>query len=113
MNTVSPVLLVRWTTPWHLVAVIDGDGQDVVIAADGGVGIAEDLAQLGIAEQPADLVLHALVDVGELLADLGQFAAGHVEDVAAAVDAAADRLGDRAQVLDRGEQVGQAAAGGR
>ena len=56
-----------------LVAMIDGDGQDVVVAADGGVGIAEDLAELGIVEEPADLVLDALVHVADLLADLGQF----------------------------------------
>ena len=55
-----------------LVAVVDGDGQDVVVAADGGVGIAEDFAELGVAEQAADLVLDAFVHVGELLADLGQ-----------------------------------------
>ena len=72
----------------EFVAVIDGDRQDVMIAADGGVGIAEDFAELGIAEQTADLVLDAVVHVGDLLADLGQFRAGHVEDVAAAVDAA-------------------------
>ena len=54
----------------HLVAVVDRDRQDVVVAADGGVGIAEDLAQLGVAEQALDLVLHAFVEVGELLADL-------------------------------------------
>ena len=97
----------------ELVAMVDGDGQDVMIAADGGVGIAEDLAQFGVAEQAADLVLDALVDVGELLADLGQFPAGHVEDVAAAVDAAGDGLGDRPEVLDRGEQVDQAADSAR
>ena len=28
-----------------LVAVVDGDGQDVVVAADGGVGVAEDLRE--------------------------------------------------------------------
>ena len=55
-----------------LVAVIDGDGQDVVVAADGGVGIAEDLAELGVAEEAADLALDSLVDVGQFLADLGQ-----------------------------------------
>ena len=33
--------------------MVDGDRQDVMIAADGGVGIAEDFAQLGIAEQAA------------------------------------------------------------
>ena len=100
MNTVSPVLLVRWTTPGNLVAMIDGDRQDVMIAADGGVGIAEDLAQLRIAEQPANLVLHALVDIGRVSGGLGQLRAGHVEHVAAAVDAAADRLGHRPQVFD-------------
>ena len=96
-----------------LVAVVDGDGQDVMIAADGGVGIAEDLAELRVAEQAADLVLDAVVHVGDLLADLGQLGAGHVEDVAAAVDAAGDRLGDRPEVLDRSEQVGQTVATGR
>ena len=74
-------------------------------AADRRVGVAEDLAQLGVAEEALDDVLHALVHVGQLLADLGQLAAGHVEDVAAAIDAAADRLGDGAEVLDRGEQL--------
>ena len=45
--------------------------------------------------------------VGELLANLSQVRAGAVDDVAAAVDAAGDRLADRAQVFDRGEQLDQ------
>ncbi len=91
----------------QLVAMVDGHGQDVMIAADRGVGIAQDLAELGIAEQPFDLVLHALIHVGELLADLGQLRAGHVQDVAPAVDAAGDALGDEAQVFDRGQECDQ------
>ena len=92
-----------------LVAVVDGDGQDVVVAADGGVGIAEDLAKLRVAEHAADDLLDALVEVGELVANLGQLAAGHVEDVAPAVDAAGDRAGDVAHVLDGREQLDEPA----
>ena len=85
----------------ELVPVVDRHGQDVVVAVDGRVRIAEDLPQLRVAEQAFDLVLHALVQLGQLLADLAQLGAGHVEHVAAAVDAAGDRLGDQSQVLDR------------
>ncbi len=93
-----------------LVAVVDGDGQDVVVADDGGVGVAEDLPQLRVFQEALDDVLHALLDVGQLLPNLRQFAAGHVEDVAAAVDAAGDAAGDVAEVLDGGEQLDEARA---
>ena len=76
-----------------------------MVAADRGVGIAEDLAQFGIAEQAANLVLDAFVEVGEFLADLGQLATGHVKDVTAAIDTAADRLGDGPEVFYRCEQL--------
>src|SRR5262249_9487268 len=85
-----------------------GDGEDVVVAADGGVGVAEDLAEAGVAEQAADDVLDAVVDGLEPLADEGQLAAGAVEDVAAAVDAGGDGFRDGAEVLGWGEQLDQA-----
>ena len=85
--------------PLDFVAKIDRDGQDVVIAADGGIGITKNLAKLGIAKQTLDLLLDALVDVGQLQANLGKLRAGHVEHVTAAVDAAGDRLGHHAQVF--------------
>ncbi len=86
----------------HLVPVVRRDGQDVMIAVNGGVRIAEDAAQFGVAEQPPNLGLHLLVEVEELLANGREVAAGHVEHVAAAVDAAADGLADRAEILDPG-----------
>ena len=67
----------------HLVAMVDGHRQDVMVAAHGGVGIAKDLAQFGVAEEALDLVLDVLVEVGELLADGGERPTGHVENVAA------------------------------
>ncbi len=108
MNTVSPVLLIAVDDAGHLVAMVDRDGQDVMVAVDGRVRVAQDAAQLGVAEQPADLGLHLLVEVGELLPDRGEVAAGHVEHVPAAVDAAADRLADRAEVFDAREHLDQA-----
>ena len=60
--------------PLQLVAVIDRHGQHIVIAADRGVRIAQNLTQLGIAEKAFDLVLDALIDFHQLLANLGQLA---------------------------------------
>ena len=85
--------------------MVGRDGQDVVVAADGRVRVAEDAAEFGVLQQPADLRLHLLVDLVEPLADGGEVAAGHVEDVPAAVDAPADRLRDGAEVFDAGEEV--------
>ena len=51
MKIVSPVLLMRWTTPGHLVPMVGHHGQHVVFAADRGVRITEDFAEFRVAEQ--------------------------------------------------------------
>src|SRR5207302_6795695 len=64
-----------------LVAEVDRDRKNVMVAADGRIWIAKDFAQLGIAQQVLDLDLYTLVEVGDFLPDLGQLRTGHVEDV--------------------------------
>ena len=75
-----------------------------MIAADGGVGIAQGLAQLRIAQHVPDLALHAFIEVGDLPAHDRQLDTGHVEHMAARIDAAGDALGQRAQILDGRQQ---------
>ena len=91
----------------QLVAMVDGHRQDIMVAADGCIGIAQDFAKLDVAEQPFDLVLHALIHVGEMLANAGQLRAGHVQHLAPVVDATGDALGDEPEVLDRGQECNQ------
>ena len=51
----------------------------------------------------------SLVQLGDLAAHLGQFRTGHVEDVPTRIDAAGDVLGERAEILDRGQERDQLA----
>ncbi len=48
----------------QFMAMIDGHRQDVMVSAHRGIGKAKDAAQLRIAQQALDLVLHALVHFG-------------------------------------------------
>ena len=86
-----------------LLPVVGRHRQDVVVPVHRGVRVPEDGAELWVAEQPLDLVLHAVVYGRELLPDFGQLRAGGIDDMPAAVDAPADRLANRAEVLDRGQ----------
>ena len=85
----------------QLMAVVDSHGQDVVIAADGGVGVPQNSAELGIAEKPFDLVLHPFIHFRQLLPDLRELAAGHIQDIPPTVDAAVDALGYHPQIFHR------------
>ena len=82
-------------------AVIDRDGQDVMIAADGCIGIAQNLAQFRIAQQVLDAILHLVVDRRNLLPHLCQIWTRHVEHMAARVDTASDGFGDQPEIFDR------------
>ncbi len=76
-----------------------------MVAANRCVGVAQDFPQLRIAEQPFDLGLHAIVELGEPAADRAQLGTGAVQHVGARIDAAVDRFGDRAVVFDGRQQV--------
>src|SRR5262249_4253418 len=53
--------------PGDLVSMIDGDGEDVVIAVDRGVGIAKNFSKGGVAEKTADDLLNSVVDARQFL----------------------------------------------
>src|SRR5262245_25663161 len=89
-------------------SMIDGDWQNIMIAADGCVGITQNFAQFRITQEMLDATLHLLIDGNDLLADLCEFGAGHVEHVAARVDAAGDGFGDQAEVFNGGHECDQA-----
>jgi hypothetical protein len=92
----------------HFVPVVHRHGENVVVAVDGRVRVAEDLPQFGVAQQPFDLPLHALVEFEEFLPYGREFTAGDVEDMGAAVDASADGPGDGAEIFDAAEEVDEA-----
>ena len=92
----------------HLVPVVHGHRQNVMVAVHRRVRIAEDFPQFRIAQEPLDFGLHLFVEFEEFLPDGGEFPAGDVEDVPPAVDAAADGPRDGAEVFDPGEEVDQA-----
>jgi hypothetical protein len=45
----------------------------MVIAADGRVRVAEDLAEFRVAEEPLDLALYLLVEFEEFVADVAKY----------------------------------------
>src|SRR6476619_6721789 len=90
-----------------LLAMVGSDRQDVMVAIHGRVGVAQNGSELRVAKEFFDLVLDAVFQAGQLLANLCQLGTRGVDDMSAAVDAAGDRLADGAQLLDRGEDLDQ------
>src|SRR5690606_27305577 len=80
--------------PFQLASEVARDGEDVVLADDREVRIAEHPADLGRAEHPAERLLDALLDAADLASDLRQAAARRVEHAAPSVEATVDRIGD-------------------
>ena len=86
--------------PLQLAAELAGDRQDVVLADDREVRVAEVPADLRRAEHRAEEVLDAFLDRGDLAADLREPPARGVEDPSPRVEAAVDGVDDAGELAD-------------
>ena len=75
IKIVSPVLLCAMNDAGNLLAMIGSDRQNVVIAIHRGIGIAQDLAEFRIAQEPANFGLDSIFENFQLLPDFCQFGA--------------------------------------
>src|SRR6516165_7508323 len=86
--------------PLKLVPVINRYRKDIVVTANCGIRIPKNLTQLGVAKKPLDLILHTLVNLGQLLTHECQLATSHIEYLAPGIDAPGYRLCHRSQIFD-------------
>ena len=97
----------------ELVAVVDGDRQDVMVAADRGIGIAKDLAEFGVAQQGFLIWSWTRSSRSASFRRTWPVPGWPRPARGRGHRCAADRLGDQAQVLDRRQQVDQTLRTGR
>ena len=64
-NGTAKPIIAKVNDTLNAMAMIDGDREDIMVAADRGVRVAQHFAKFGVAEQATDFVLHALVKLRE------------------------------------------------
>ena len=91
----------------HLAPMVLGHGQDVVMADHREVGVAEDPLDLGRSQHPAERFLDLFLGLADLASQHRQPAAGGVQHLGPAVEAALDGGGHAGELPDALAQAAQ------
>ena len=99
-KTVCPLELAPWTTPWNAALLLDLDGNDEALAANGDEFVLHGAAFGEAAEVSAQRFLDRAALFFDLAADASQFGRGPVFERAIGLDLVAERTQELAEVGD-------------